>query len=84
MSKLVRISDESHKVLRDLAFTKCVSMSYLIDLSVRNLGEADIISISEPVGKSVSDITIDDFVDRLGTIRSKYSEELLTDKNFNE
>lgn len=71
MSRLVRISDESHKMLRDIAYNKCVPMSYLLDLAVRNIADAKIISVSLP---EKQETVIDNFVDRLSLIKNKFNE----------
>lgn len=72
MSRLVRISDESHKTLRDIAYNKCVPMSYLLDLAVRNIADAKIISVSQP---NTQTEVIDNFVDRLSLIKNKFNEK---------
>lgn len=72
MSRLVRISDESHKTLRDIAYNKCVPMSYLLDLAVRNIADAKIISISLPEKQET--VVIDNFLDRLSKIKNKFNE----------
>lgn len=73
MSRLVRISDESHKTLRDIAYNKCVPMSYLLDLAVRNIADAKIISVSLPEKKEET-VVIDSFLDRLSLIKNKFNE----------